>query len=200
MKIYIFASVLSIFGLVACTSDPIADLSAEDSQVFITNYDKTAKFGDYRTFALADTVFIIRNDRVEVSSNASFMAVARQVQNTFLQRGYTQVQRTQKPDLGINVTIVSNTSTNIIPTNPFWGGGVGGWGGFNNFYPPLYTYYQTQDNYWYIEVIDLKNANTTTNNAKIVWSAQMRGGAIFEPSFFSQMLDNVFKQSEYFKR
>ena len=47
----------------SCSPDALQDLTPEDSQVFITNYEKSVNFGNFNTFSLADSVFVLQNDR-----------------------------------------------------------------------------------------------------------------------------------------
>ena len=47
-----------------CTKDPIKNLSEEESRIYITNYDTTVSFSNYKTFKLADSIAIIENNQL----------------------------------------------------------------------------------------------------------------------------------------
>lgn len=54
----------------ACAPNPLEDLTVEETQVFITNYEPTTNFGSYQTFSLADSVYVIQNQRTGVSTTS----------------------------------------------------------------------------------------------------------------------------------
>ena len=53
----VFASLLVFLS--ACNHDPLQDLSIEDSQVFITNHDKSVNFKQFKTFSILDSVLVV---------------------------------------------------------------------------------------------------------------------------------------------
>ncbi len=182
----------------SCNPDALQDLTPEDSQVFITNYDKNTGFGNYSTFSLADSVFVVQNDRSGVSTTALDYRVLSRVAENMTKRGYTRVAKATKPDFGINVLRISETQTGVVanynPWNNYWG-----YGGSGFYYPPSYSYYQTTETYWYVEIIDLKTA-ATSDKATVVWNAQVRGDGIFDESAVASVIDAVFTQSSYLKK
>lgn len=182
----------------SCNPDALQDLTPEDSQVFITNYEKNTNFGNYATFSLADSVFVVQNDRSGVSTSGLDYNVLRRVADNMAKRGYTRVAKEAKPDFGVNVLRISETQTGVVanynPWNSYWGYGGGGF-----YYPPTYSYYQTTETYWYVEIIDLKNAGTN-DKATVVWNAQIRGEGIFDSVTVGSVIDAVFTQSAYLKK
>ncbi len=183
----------------SCAPDPLRDLTLEDSQVFITNYQKTANFANYQTFSLADSVYVLQNQRSGVSTTPLDFQILGRVTGNLTKRGYTRVLRGSKPDLGVNVIRVSETQTGVVanynPWNSYWGYG----GGLGFYYPPTYSYYQNTETYWYIEIVDLKNA-VAGQQATVIWNAQIRGSGIFDESTLAEIVENVFTQSSYLKR
>ncbi|MEZ4904345.1 MAG: DUF4136 domain-containing protein [Spirosomataceae bacterium] len=199
-KNILFLGVLmTVWG--ACTPDPLKDLTPEETQVFITNYEKNTKFGDYKTFSLADSVFTLQNQRSGVSTLPLDFRMLGSVTNNMAKRGYNRVSKTSNPDLGINVVRISETQSGVVanynPWNSYWGFGGGVGGGF--YYPPTYSYYQTTETYWHLEIVDLKKAQAG-QQASIIWNAQIRGSGIFDESTVATIVDNVFAQSDYLKR
>ena len=194
----------------ACTPDPLKDLTVDDSQVFITNYDQTANFASYKTFSMSDSVAVLTNNRASYSAVPQELVFTSQVASNLIKRGFARTARANKPDLGVNVARVSNTQVGISSNyNPLWDplawGGSGGWGGTwgyggSSFYNPYgYSFYQVTENYWYIEVFDLKNAAQNGNKLRVLWSAQIRGSGIFDTASMNRMIEAVFSQSSYLK-
>ncbi len=182
----------------SCSPDALQDLTPEDSQVFITNYEKSVNFGNFNTFSLADSVFVLQNDRSGVSTTSLDYQVLGRVAENMTKRGYTRVARGAKPDFGLNVIRISETQTGLVanynPWNSYWGYGGGGF-----YYPPTYSYYQTTETYWHVEIVDLKNAGTS-DKATVVWNAQIRGDGIFDQNAVASVIDAVFTQSAYLKK
>jgi len=57
-------------SLSACRDKAIDDLSAADSPVYITNYDKSVNFGQYKTFSLPDSVLVETNNGYQPAQNS----------------------------------------------------------------------------------------------------------------------------------
>lgn len=201
-KISIFLFLAAFGAFSSCTSDPISDLSAQDSQVFITNYSKTADFKTYKTFSIVDSVLIIGNRGYAGTSlqEVDILTLTRIIKN-MTDNGYTYVAPDKKPDLAINVYEIRNSYLNVV-SNPYlgsyWGGGFYG-GGYG--YPSYYSYYEVQENYWYYEIADFKNADSTATDGgvKIIWNSQVRGNGLFNKEYVNTIVDSVFKQSTYLK-
>ncbi len=56
---------LSIAALVAtfagCSKDPLNNLTEEESRIYITNYDSAARFTNYKTYSISDSVAVDNN-------------------------------------------------------------------------------------------------------------------------------------------
>jgi len=201
MKKIIQPFVLVCIGVVmfACGSDPIADLSPEDSQVFITNYLPTANYGSYKTFSISDSIYTQKNQQIGVSTGSIAQLMVNKTVSNLTQRGYTRIPKAAKPDLGVNIIYITESQTNVVANNnSYWGNYWGYGSGYNLYYPTSYSFYQTVENYWYIEIIDLKNIRTN-NNATIIWNAQIRGNGLLDNDLLLTMIDKVFAQSQYLK-
>lgn len=195
------ASFLIIFAaiwLTSCTKDPINDLTDLDSQVYITNRDKSIDFKQYKTFSIADSVVVVEDDR----SGTALTDLDRQMLSTVITKmqslGYTYVAASKKPDVGLTVARITNTYLNVAstPYSSYYGGYYGGYG---YGYPSYYSYYETSESYWSVSMLDLKNANATTKTLNVVWNAQVRGSGLANTDYFSQMINSVFDQSTYLK-
>lgn len=181
--------------------DPLRDLSAADSQVFITNRDRAADFTAYATFSIADSVNVVENDRRGYSADNFDLALINTTAQAMTSRGYTRVTRDQKPDLGVNITFVTQTQTGVT-VNPGLGGFYDpfywGYGGAGAFYPTYYSYYQVSESYWYVELLDLKNVAQNGNKIKTVWNAQIRGSGLNRDP--DRIINAIFAQSGYLRK
>lgn len=203
-KIISLSALMGLLALASCQTDPLSDLSDEDSQVIITNYDKAANFGSYRTFGIVDSVYFINNNRVSKSVTDQELFFVDYLANKLTQRGFERIPRTSRPDLGVNVARIRNSSVNAV-SNPifdpfFWNSTWGFGGGFSPFYPSFYSFVTVSETYWYVEVADLRNATSANNRLNIVWSAEIRGNGIFEAEALARLIDSAMAQSTYLKR
>jgi hypothetical protein len=146
-----------------------------------TNYDKEADFSTYATYAIpTDTIGFISNssnDTIIVSSESDF---PRPVLNAIKQnldfRGYSQVDRSENPDLGINVLVVNDFNVFqqvVYPDYNYPGNYYSGYYGYGSWY--YYPYVQTtayNTGVLIIEIVDLKN-RTPDNKVKVIWDAYM---------------------------
>jgi len=206
-----YSKIIALAGLVgllsACNKDPLKDLSLEDSQVFITNHDESVNFKQFKTFSILDSVLVVGNQgngATLTDLDIKFLtSVARNMENL----GYTYVSPKDNPDVGINVAQVRNAYLNVVsqPLSPYagsyWGGGYGyGYGpGYGYGYPSTYSYYQTQENYWYLEMLDFKNPDVQNKKLNVIWNAEIRGSGLFDAEYIDGVIQSVFKQSQYLK-
>jgi hypothetical protein len=210
------AIVMSLVAMLsACTDSATNDLSPGDSNVYFTNYDRQADFNQYKTFSLPDSVLVESNDRFAQSAQPVEQQVVTRVAAELTSRGFTRLAAGQRADLGVVVTRVNNRYTGV-GVNPYagywgnyWGGGFGWGGGFNDpFFFPTYYEYQVSDRSWRIDMVDLKNQpaattspnpNDPNNQLRVIYSAQIRGGDIFNSATINQIIADVFNQSPYLR-
>jgi len=183
--------------LFSCTKDPLAGLSDPDSQVFITNRDAQANYKQYKTFSVVDSVQVIEDDYSTSDLTSLDQDMLIRIVTNMEKLGYKYVPAGSKPDIGINLARVTNTSINVVsqPVSSYWGYG----GGYGYGYPSYYQYYQTSESFWSLSMLDLKNPDTVTKNLKVVWNAQIRGAGLGNEEYVDQMVDSVFGQSAYLK-
>lgn len=209
MKSSVFAWLLlaATGGLVltGCQRDPVADLSAEDSQVFLTNHTNTA-FTQYKTFSIPDSLLLVENGKTTPTVETVALMFLDQVAQNLTSRGFKRVAASQNPDLIVTPAYVINSQTGITPVynpwfDPYWGmGWGGGWGGYGWNMPPYqYQYYTTTESYWYVRLGDLKNAAANGNKINVVWDSQIRGNGLTEASQIANLVNAVFAQSPYLK-
>ncbi|NID13226.1 DUF4136 domain-containing protein [Fibrivirga algicola] len=203
-------------GLSACSTSATDDLSPQDSNVIITNYDRQADFSQYATFSLPDSVLVESNDRYTQSSLPTEQRFVSRLATELTNRGFRRVAAGQPADLGVAVTRVNNRYTGVS-VNPYagyysnyWGGFGGGFGGFYDplYSPGYYQYYQVADQFWRIQIVDLKNRPITTpttdpnapqNQLRVLYMAEARGNGIFDDNAVDQLIADTFAQSTYLR-
>jgi len=207
-RLLLCGAVLSLL-LTQCTKDPIKNLTNEESRIYITNYDTTAVFSNYKTFKLADSVAYVQNNQLQGKSLSSGDAqMVSAVRDALTSRGFTPVSGSATPDLGVTVSVITNTSTQLVDyTN--YGGYYGGywdpyyWGSgyFDDpyYFPSYYGVQQTGETALSIDIIDLKNAAQNGNKLNVVWSGLIRGAGIFSSSTINNQIAALFAQSPYLK-
>lgn len=109
----------SCLMLVACASGPQIQ----------TDYDHSADFATYKTFAFAQPLGTDRAGYTSIVTSRLKEATNMQM----MQRGY--IYQEQNPDLLVNFFIKVSSETEYVPPPPMWGGYYGG--GFGGgFYQP----------------------------------------------------------------
>lgn len=200
---------LTVGGLLtACRENAINDLSPADSPVYITNYDRSVNFGQYKTFSLPDSVIIQSNDSYAAVKNSISDRFVSNVASTLTAKGFQRVSKGQPADLGVAIIRVNNQYTGIA-SNPnsyysnYWGygGGYGGLGGYSPYYPGYYAY-QVTDQYWEIQIVDLKNSpaaspGSNQQQLNVIYDATVRGTDITDQQAVDSAVTAIFNQSPY---
>lgn len=188
-----------------CTKDPVGNLTEEESRIYITDHDSTAKFSNYRTFSVSDSVAVINNGKSSKDLTATDQSFINAVKAQMQARGYTLVSKGSNPDLGINVSRVYNTSTGVISYSDYYGD-YGGfydpyyWGyvGYGYYSPYSYATYSIREGALSIDILDLKDASSA-NRINVVWTGLIRGSGIFNSATAADQVKMLFDQSTYLK-
>lgn len=195
-------------GLTACRENAINDLSPADSPVYITNYDRSVNFSQYKTFSLPDSVIIESNDAYSADQTPISSRFVTNVANAMTARGFQRVSKGDSADLGVAIIRVNNQYTGVA-SNPYsyysnyWGyGGLGGYG-YSPYYPSYYTY-QVTDQYWEVQIVDLKNRPATGTGTEqpqlnVIYDATIRGTDITDQQAVDTAISSIFNQSPYLK-
>lgn len=205
MKILKYSKVLTVtfltFTFAACQNDPLKDLTVADTQVFITNHNEAIDFQQFKTFSIVDSVQIYGNQVNTASLSPNDVLFLNNVVQQMQDLGYQYVSPKDNPDVGVNVAQVRNTYLNVVsrPISPGYGSYWGGYGGYGYGYPSSYSYYQTQENYWVLEMLDLKNPDTQNKKLNVVWNASIKGEGLFDGIDTQNIVQSVFAQSTYLK-
>lgn len=193
---------------VSCTKEPLDNLTEEESRIYVTNYDTTADFSEYATFRLADSVAIITNNQLQGRERTSVDAqLIDAVAATLQQRGFTRVSAGQNPDLGVTLSAITNTNTQLV-SYPDYGGYYGGywdpyyWGypGSSYYFPTYYGVYESAETSLAVDIVDLKNRSENNNTLRVVWSGLVRGSGIFDGRNAQSQVNLLFAQSPYLKK
>jgi len=189
---------------IGCSKEPVNNLTTEESRIYITNHDSTVNFSTYDTFSIADSVGVVHGNQVSGHFNTTDQAFVAAVRSEMKQLGYTEVTKTEHPDLGISVSRIINTSTGIINYNDYWND-------YGSYYDPFswgyggYGYgtpgwgvatYQVKEGLLSIDIVDLKNAGTN-NQIRVVWNGMIRGSGIFDATTAASQVNALFNQSTY---
>ncbi len=176
-----------------------------DDLVVSTNFDQSAAFGTYATYAIpTDTIGFVSNTNpndtilVSGSDNGHYpRKILEQVTSNMNDRQFTRVDRNQNPDLGVNVYVVRdlNISQQVVYPSYYYPS----YYGYNSYYSyPYINTYAYNTGALVVEIVDLKNV-TLDNKVKVIWSAYM--GDVYstidlvEQSI--QAIDQAFIQSNY---
>jgi hypothetical protein len=188
----------------SCTKDPLNDLTEDESRIYVTNRDANARFDSYKTYSIVDSVSLIDNGRFAGKETTSWdVQVIAAVQNALNARGYVKVSRSQTPDLGINISRLYNTTTNVVDLSGYWNGYGSyydpyywGYGGYGYNFPSTYGVYQSTEAALSVDVLDLRNA--AGNGAiKGIWNGLVRGSGVFRNNNVTSQVQALFDQSPY---
>jgi hypothetical protein len=191
--------------LTGCTKDPVANLTEEESRIYITNHDSTANFSRYKTFSISDSVAVINDGRASKEITATDQAFINAVKAEMQAKGFTIVGKAANPDLGINVSRIYNTSTGIVSYSNYYGmyGGFydpyyWGYGGYDYYSPYSYATYSIREGALSVDLLDLKDA-ASANRINVIWTGLIRGSGIFNASTAAEQIKMLFMQSPYLK-
>jgi len=198
-------ALFAMIALVSCSKDPLANLTEEESRIYITNYDTSANFSSFKTFSISDSVTVVNNGQSSRQSNATDQAFISAVKQQLQARGFTLVGASANPNLAVNLTRIYNTSTGIIRYadyydyygsyyDPFYYG----YGGYSYYSPYSYATYSVREGALSLDILDLKNA-ATANRINVIFTGLIRGSGIFDRNTAADQIKMIFDQSPYLK-
>jgi hypothetical protein len=120
------------------------------------------------------------------------------------QSGYTLVDKSQKPDIGVDVSRVYNTTgvINYYDYSDYYDGYYvpyfWGYGGYGFYMPYAYVVYQITEGAISIDMLDLKNAQSH-QKINFIWTGLIRGEGIFSTGNADAQVKALFDQSTYLK-
>ena len=199
------AVVAMMLLLGACQKDAVSNLSTEESRIYITDHDSTVNFSSYKTYSISDSVRVIDDNQSTKQMDEADAAYVAAVKKYMDQMGYTMVDKSSHPDLGVDISHIINTSTGVVSYPDYWGyydayndPFYWGYGGYDYYVPYSYDIYTVRQGALSIDLLDLKNA-ATSNKINLVWTGVIRGEGIFDASTADSQVKALFDQSPYLK-
>jgi hypothetical protein len=206
--LFFFVVTLAVF-FASCQPEPDAKLLVDDL-IVATNYDTAANFNGYVTYSIpTDTIGFFSEtseDTIITASESDFpKPILSAIRSNLNALGYTEVDRTQDPDLGMNVVVVNdfNVFQEIVyPNYGYPGNYYPGYYGYGSYYYyPYINTYAYNTGVLIIEMVDLRN-RTPDNKVKVIWDAYM-GDVYSTLDLVPQTvraIDQAFVQSPYVHR
>jgi len=204
-KINLLIIPMAIGILYGCAKDPLKHLSDDESRIYITNYDSSTNFKNYKTFSISDSVAVISDGMLQKKSiSETDAAIINAAKENMQERGYQLVNKNESPDLGVSVNKVISTQTGLLsyPSywgyyNSYWDPYYWGYGGYDYYFPyASYAVYEVREGALSIDIVDLKDA-ATDKKLTGVWNGLVRGESIFTTANAAQQIKMLFDQSPY---
>jgi len=199
------AAAALVLSLGACQKDAVSNLSTEESRIYITDHDSTVSFASYNTYSISDSVAVIDGNQSTKQLDAADAAYIAAVKKHMGEMGYTLVDKNAHPDLGVDISHITNTSTGVVSYPDYWGyydayydPYYWGYGGYDYYVPYAYDVYTVREGALSIDLLDLKNA-ASTNKINLVWTGVIRGEGINDASTADSQVKALFDQSPYLK-
>lgn len=193
---------------IGCNKDPLNNLNADESRIYITDRDSTVNFSSFKTYSISDSVAIIDNGKSTRQLNDVDLAYINAVKKYMNQAGYQLVLKNDNPDLGVNVNHIISTSTGVISYGNYWGDYGGyydpyywGYPGYGYYIPYAYSVYSVKEGAISVDMLDLKSASKSDNKKiDVIWTGLIRGSGIFNTSVADKQVESLFDQSSYLKK
>jgi hypothetical protein len=207
-RIFLMLIGLTSFSIIltSCTKDPVNNLTADESRIYITNHDSSVNFSNYKTYSISDSVAVIENGKSSHDLSDAGQAYIDAVKKYMDQAGYQLVPRNDNPDLGVDVNHIINTSTGVISYGDYWDDYGGYWDpyywgypGYGYYIPYAYSVYQVSEGAVSLDILDLKNASAD-HKINVIWTGLIRGSGVFSASVADSQVKALFDQSSYLKQ
>ncbi|MBW7840116.1 MAG: DUF4136 domain-containing protein [Chitinophagaceae bacterium] len=204
-KMSLLAIAIAMLLITGCGKDPVANLTDEESRIYITDHDSSANFSDFHTFYVSDSVAVLENGKSKMQLTEAGQAYIDAVKQAMIRNGYTAVNKDQHPDIGITVNRIISTTTGVIsgPSywdmyGSYWDPYFWGYPGYGYYLPYNYAVYSIREGAVSLDMIDLKNA-PESGELKVIWTGLIRGSNIYNPVVADSQVKALFDQSPYIK-
>jgi hypothetical protein len=211
MKLKINSGVLLIaftataFFMTSCKKEMANVQAATDSTKAIASYDPAVSFTNFKTIAVADSVQVYKGGVVSNELTGTEDLFRQTFIDSLTARGFTIVGLSGNPDLVLNLTHITATSTGIADKQGFW----------NNYAsvydPALYgepgipyaenftTAAAVNDGILSFELLDLKDA-ASAGSVNVVWNGMVSGAQQFSSNGMANTESGVlFVKSPYLR-
>lgn len=199
-KVFLFLIIVAV--LLGCEVES-PTLNADDSIVYLSNYDKDVDFKSYKTYYLPDSVFVIDKNKMRISKDYKKQFIVDQFRKKLNELGYTEIKQKDKADLGVMVGAIQYSLIGKdAPINTYY---LEYWNR-----PNLNTAitktpgsvdkydFSNRDVVWSSCVFDLKNADQN-KGLKIIWNPQIWGSfeILNNDQNYAQFCNTVFSISKF---
>ena len=188
--------------------NPETSLAPDEKDIYLTNFDPSGNFSNYKTYTISDSVSYSTNQDTTIKKMLGSIdqLTVSEIKNAMQGKGYTLVAKDQSPDVAITVDRVSITSIGTGITYPYGYGGYGYGYGYGSYYgSPAYVYnYEITNDALILQMLDLKD-QSKPGFLKVVWQGEILGD--FSPNQsvtletrFTNGIRNLFAQSKYLQK
>jgi hypothetical protein len=223
---FFIASCMLATSVASCVDAPSAD-ELVSQRIVVTQFDPAVSFGTFESFAIVDTIPVVTAFDAGVSGDLDPSVadpILGEIAAQLSSRGYRRVDRSQSPDLAVNVeAILALRSADVTAYGAWWGSGPANpssWGlaGGSLVAPFGYTTVAWRSGTLVTELYDLRDARTrpaasaavsdggaAANTVEVVWGLLVHGvvGSTLSAPVPSPPLDEIrqgFAQSPYLAR
>lgn len=200
------AVAIALVAVAGCQKQPLDNMTAEQSRIYITDHDSTVNFSNYQTFNVSDSVALINNGKATMQLTNADAAYIAAVKAAMIARGYTYVAKGNNPDLQLTVNRILSTTTGVIsyPSywdyyGSYWDPYFWGYPGYDYYLPYSYAVYQFTEGAVSVDMIDLKNA-AQVKKLNVIWTGLIRGSGIYNATIAPSQVQALFDQSPYLQR
>jgi len=204
MRSALFTGLLGVVVLSGCSKDPLKGLTQDETRIYITDHDSSVNFSTYKTYSISDSVAVINDNQSTKKRTDIDSAYITAVKKYMQQNGYVQVDKSQNPDIGVDVSRIYSTTgiINYYDYSDYYGGYYDpyywGYGGYGYYMPYSYDVYQITEGAIAVDMLDLKNAESH-QKINFIWTGLIRGEGIFGVSNADAQVKALFDQSTYLK-
>lgn len=204
LRRFIYPAILVVFaGLMfaSCSKYPTYTVNTSDMDMVWTNSKESTDFTLYKTYYVNDSIYV--DSSLSPQDKAKYQEYYEEVLATFNKnmqaRNFVRVDSSQKPDLGVGVSII--TRENYVYSYNYWYGYPGYWGypGYGYYYPWSTYLGSYEEGALIIDLSDLKNIDYANKTINALWAC-MIGGILTSNSGFVDTrlfgyIDQAFVQS-----
>ncbi len=207
------AAALAVLGVVASCHDEPTIEERVAARIVVTKLDPDANFAAFATFALPDSVSLIRAIDagatpavVDAAPSTSVLAPAiaqpllDAIAGQLTGRGYQRVLRTEGPDLGVAVTALELTNASTVTYGDWWHTGAAsppfwGYDGVEVLAPFAYVTLAWQSGTVVVELDDLREARAQKAGASTPTIAAVATPPAFVRIAWAAVLHGVISES-----
>ena len=202
LKISTAAIILSGLTMIGCQKETITKTTPPlDSAKVTTQYNSSLDLSNYSTIAVSDSVLAAGDTTGTLELTGTEGAYVQTFKDSLAARGFTVVGLNTHPDLVLNITRISATTSGNVDESSYWNH-------YGAFYSP--SFYgdstATYNNNFTVEnpvstgvlsfeLLDLKDVSLL-NQISIIWNGQVAGKATYEDaSLVNQVVGILLSKS-----